>query len=525
VNVASLALSCGVLVLAVGAYIAQLLRWLRVLQREHYEPGSVRRFYVRWAAPDVASARSADRARGRRPFPVTIPTLIAVAVFVVVKVDVVAVLVLCVYGYLFPHGLSIKGRTSALAWTRRMKTVTAVVVLESLLIASFVLVSKQPWIVVVLLLMAEPLLIDAAAYLTRPLEKRLSQKFVDQATTKLANVRPTIVAITGSFGKTSTKHHLAELLGGRRGVVPSPRSYNNRAGLSRAINENLGADTTVFIAEMGTYGPGEIASLCSWCPPDIAVITAIGPVHLERMGTLDVVEQAKFEITTRAPVVVVNTDDRRLAKWPEKLRAEGKRVVTAASADPTADVRVALVGERWQVTIDGAVAGIAPPVPGVREANLACAIAVARELRTPADEILARLSHLTSVPNRMVVATAPSGVMVIDDTFNANPSSAESALRTLRALPISGRRVLVTPGIIEMGREQYQANLAIAFMARSLGMELVAVGRTNELALAEGFDKPPRRFDTRDEAVAWVRTSLRPGDGVLYLNDLPDHYP
>ena len=94
-----------------------------------------------------------------------------------------------------------------------------------------------------------------------------------------------MVAITGSFGKTSTKGYVADLVGDSKTVVASPASFNNRAGLAWAVNEQLADATEVFVAEMGTYGRGEISELCSWIRPDIAVITAVGPVHLERFGS------------------------------------------------------------------------------------------------------------------------------------------------------------------------------------------------------------------------------------------------
>ena len=123
------------------------------------------------------------------------------------------------------------------------------------------------------------------------------------------------------------------------------------------------------------------------------------------------------------------------------------------------------------------------------------------------------------------MVTAASGVEVIDDTFNANPASAASALKVLSNLALSGRRVVVTPGLIELGREQYGENLALARRVAFIGAELVIVSRTNAVPLTLGFEGPVRRFNTRDEAVTWVRSALVPGDGVLYLNDLPDHYP
>ncbi len=125
---------------------------------------------------------------------------------------------------------------------------------------------------------------------------------VARATARLARVAPTVVAITGSFGKTSTKGYVAHLVGGARAVVASPASFNNRAGLARAVNEHLADGTEVFVAEMGTYGRGEIAELCSWICPDVAVITAVGPVHLERFRSEDRILEAKAEILEGRPV-------------------------------------------------------------------------------------------------------------------------------------------------------------------------------------------------------------------------------
>ena len=307
--------------------------------------------------------------------------------------------------------------------------------------------------------------------------------------------------------------------------MASPRSFNNRAGLSRAINENLTDGTRVFIAEMGTYGPGEIRELCSWCVPEIAVVTAIGPVHLERMKSLEVIERAKFEITERCAVVIVNIDDARLEKWPGMLAGSDKRVRSAGSTNGGASVRVIERDGAWTVVVDGEELGSTSQVVGVQATNLACAIAAALELGLASGDVMARLAQVTPVANRLNVVNAPSGVVVIDDTFNANPQSALAALKVLLALPLSGRRVVVTPGLIELGRDQYGENLSLARKVAFHGVELVVVGRTNAVALAAGYEREPLRCNTRDDAVAWVRSSLVAGDGVLYLNDLPDHYP
>jgi UDP-N-acetylmuramoyl-tripeptide--D-alanyl-D-alanine ligase len=157
--------------------------------------------------------------------------------------------------------------------------------------------------------------------------------------------------------------------------------------------------------------------------------------------------------------------------------------------------------------------------------NVACALAAALELGLTIDQIAARLQALQPVANRATVVTAPSGVVVIDDTFNANPASAAASLRLLTSLQVTGRRVVVTPGMIELGDEQYRENARFARLVADQRVELVVVNRTNVPALRDGYDSPLRRFNHRDDAVAWVRSSLRAGDAVLYLNDLPDHYP
>ena len=386
--------------------------------------------------------------------------------------------------------------------------------------------TPRPWLLALAMVWAVPALLDLVTRALGPLEDRRAQVFVDQA--RAATRAGTADEWSRSPVRTARRRPritCATSCGDDEGVVASPRSFNNRAGLSRAINENLADGTRVFIAEMGTYAPGEIASLCSWCPPEIAVITAIGPVHLERMKSMSVIEQAKYEITQRAHTVIVNIDDVRLALWPELLDRDAKRVRTAGSKNAAAFVRVVASDNTWSVSVDGVAVTSIAPILGVQPTNLACAIAAALELGVEPDEVASRIQRVHGVANRSNVVTAASGVVVIDDTFNANPASAEAALTLLRSLGLGGRRVVVTPGLIELGQDQHAENLSLAQKVEASGAELVVVGRTNARALLGGYAKDARRFDTRDQAVAWVRSALVTGDGVLYLNDLPDHYP
>jgi len=504
-----------------GATALAGVRWLRVAQREHYLPGTVSRFALRWW--------------GRDPLNV-VSVVIAVAGAALAWRWPVAGLSTAVVVAAGPSGLGLRGRTSPLAWTRRARTLAAVwIVLDAGALVAAVVAGVGP-VVAAALALAVPVLVDAACAVTGPVEGLLARSHVRRATERLRRVAPTVVAITGSYGKTGTKGYVAHLVAGTKSVVASPASFNNRAGLARAVNENLVDGTEVFVAEMGTYGPGEIAELCSWLVPDIAVITAIGPVHLERFGSEDRILAAKAEILGPAGTVVLNVDDPRLAALAGLGHERGQRVRrvsgSGAGAGAGADVVVAADGDGLTLSVDGRP--VARPAPGVRPGNVACAVAVALELGVPLEEIARRVPTLPTAPHRLEAGAGAGGFVVLDDTYNANPAGARVALEALVALaPASARRVVVTPGLVELGAVQAQENVTFARAVAAVADDLVVVGRTNRRALLAGArdagegDRALRCVvvDRRDRAVAWVRENLGAGDIVLYENDLPDHYP
>jgi UDP-N-acetylmuramoyl-tripeptide--D-alanyl-D-alanine ligase len=522
------------------------LRFLRVAQREHYLGGSALLFAARWWRTTPANVALAL---------VALATAVASLVWPLAGVATAAAVAVG------PIGLTLKGRTSPLAWTRRLRTLAIVwAVIEAVIVAAGVATGLAAPLAVVAAL-ALPVVVDVACWLTSPLERRLSSHFVDEAEARLRLVDPLVVGITGSYGKTSTKGHLSHLLRPGRAVVATPASFNNRPGLARAINEHLADGTEVFIAEMGTYGPGEIADLCRWCPPDIAVITAIGPVHLERFGTEDRIVEAKSEILQSAADVVLQIDDRRLAAVADRAEAEGKRVVRCSATDPSADVCVTRSddGAAMSAHIHGELLVERVPVAaGIQATNLACAIGVALVAKVAPSDIALRLVDLPQVDHRLQAARAASGVVVLDDTYNSNPAGAAGALVALasaaaaggawdgtgadspdvetrgpeaRAEDRSARLVVVTPGMVELGTRQFSENRRFGEAIATVATDLLVVGRTNRRALLAGVESAPGartsvlQVSGRQEAVDWVRSHLRAGDTVLYENDLPDHYP
>lgn len=480
--------ACGVATIPAG------LRWLRIAQREHYHSGSVARFAWRWWTTGG----------------VNLLLIGATLVGVIGSLWSVWLGFLVAVAQVGPLGLSVRGTTSTLAWTprlRRLAVVVGVGVSGAYLAGGL---ADSPF-VVAMALAGLPFITDLSLAVLAPLEARLGSKWVEKAARRLQTVGADVVAITGSYGKTTTKSYVAHLVGGSRRILASPASFNNRMGLARAINENLAPGTEVFIAEMGTYGPGEIAELCEWIPPKVAALVAIGPVHLERFKTVQRIVDAKAEILDRAEVGVICVDSPLLAELA-RVRSATMRII-----------QVSAEGDR--VRLDGQVVATVPQ--DVFGPNLAVALGIGVALGLDSEALASRVGDLPVAEHRQSVSKSDAGFTIIDDTFNSNPAGAERALGLIERW--SGKtRVVVTPGMVELGPVQDEENRRFAAMAASISDHLIIVGKTNRHALRQGAANGKASVtvvDSREQAVAWVLDNLGPGDAVLYENDLPDHYP
>lgn len=487
------------------------LRWLRVAQREHYIPGQVSKFAWRWW-----NSTGVNR----------VLALCAIAVIVLPFPSIMGALLIAVVAILGPVGLSVRGRTSQLVATRRLNLVALVTICLQFFTYFFTAFFVGPIQAAFLGVLLVAPLIDLSLLILKPVEEQMANKFVEKAKTRLQSVRPKVVAITGSYGKTSTKTYAAHLIAGTKSVVPTPASFNNRAGISKAVNEHLTPGTEVFITEMGTFGPGEIKELCDITPPDISVITAIGPVHLERFGTEDAILEAKSEILERASICVFNIDDPRLAALADKTEAQGKKVWRCGSIE-AAELRVVIEDGTTKVFKDGSLLFETSEI-NAPATNIACAMAVALELGVGENDIKSRLASLPTPPHRQEVNVTPDGLTIIDDTFNANPASVRRGLELLGKYGKNGcRRVVATPGMVELGDRQRKENSMFAKDAGQVATDLVIIGLTNRSALMSGVT-PGLNVVTVDrlpQAVRWMREHVGEGDVVLYANDLPDHFP
>jgi UDP-N-acetylmuramoyl-tripeptide--D-alanyl-D-alanine ligase len=499
-------------------------KWLRVAQREHYIAPWVSRITWLWYRVSPWSIVG----------PIVALVLIVVSAIVAASHGGNAILfasisaaVAAAFAGQSPIGLAVRGSSSKLAWTTRVRRLLAGWIVVTVVVGGvFVVVIGPAGVALALLLL--PVVTDLALVIMAPIEKQLAKKFVVSAQKRLKQVRPKVVAITGSYGKTSTKNYVAHLVAGSVGVVASPASFNNLMGLSRAVNERVVPGTEVFIAEMGVYGTGEIRELSKYFPPDIAAITTIGEAHLARMGSRETIFQAKSEIVERASTVVLPVDETELAGLAERCRAAGKRVISVSvHPEIAADVVVDAAG--GTVTVGGDTAAVS--IPNVGHAiNLAIAVGIATALGVPLKTLAPRLGALPDSHHRAEIQETANGLVVIDDTYNSNPVGAERALQG--AIEIARERdgdlVVVTPGMVELGTVQYERNRAFAASVSAAGGYLFAVARTNRKALVDGASTgpvPARVFDDRSSAVAAALDQAGDRGVILYENDLPDHYP
>ena len=500
----------AVTVTGVGVIMA-FLRWLRVAQREHYLPGSTSRFAIRWWKARPVSVLLA------------LGALLGAALSIRIPLGASVTGLALLFG---PVGLTLRGRSAPLVWTRRLRSVA--VVAGSLVVVLTILSSVATGSVAPLAVtaIALPVLIDLSLFVLRPLERVIAQRYVRRARQRLNTVKPVVVAITGSYGKTTTKEYVRHLVSGALTVVASPASFNNMAGLCRTVNEHLSTGTEVLVAEVGTYGRGEIREICRWLRPSIGVITALGPVHLERMGSLHNIAHAKSEILETVEQAILNTDYPHLRAIADEVSTH-KAVFRCGSSTENCHVATIRSEQSIELYITGnRVATV--DKQGIFAGNLASAVAVTLALGVPVEHTVKRLGSLPTPAHRQQVATASNGVRVIDDTYNANPAGAAHALTLMSQICNSGRRVVVSPGMVELGDRQNHENEEFARNAAKIATDILIVGRTNLSSMRKGAQDGKARvqtFGSRDEAVRWVRENLAEGDVVLYENDLPDHFP
>ena len=434
------------------------------------------------------------------------------------------------------HALHMQPEKKPLSYTPRMKrlyaALTVIALLAALLITS---VFKLPGYI---LFVTVPYLPLAAGALMKPIEKKISDYYLQDAKRKL-EAHPDLIkiGITGSYGKTSTKFILATILSEKFDVLATPSSFNTPMGLTRVIREQLEDHHQVFLAEMGARHVGDIKELVELVHPKMGLLTSVGEQHLETFGNIETVANTKFELIEGLPkdgAAFFAAD----GAWVDRLyeRATCEKFITG-----TQGMGLDMKAEDIAVGAEGSVFTLADKRTGEKIecrtkllgrhniANIVLACMVARYLGLTMEEIARGVSKIQPVEHRLQLLPGANGMTIIDDAFNSNPVGALSALDVLSAFE-GRRRVVVTPGMVEQGEKEDEINRRFGAQMANKCDEAILVGKKHTQPIVEGLraggmtDEHIHVTASLDEATAVLGQIGRANDVVLFENDLPDNY-
>lgn len=371
-----------------------------------------------------------------------------------------------------------------------------------------------------------------------PVEKLICQRYVNDAKRILRSMPDLkVIGITGSYGKTSTKHYLHRILSEKYDVLMTPGSFNTPMGVVRTIRENMKPYNQIFICEMGAKQKGDIKEICDIVHPSMGIVTAVGPMHLESFKTIDNVRDTKFELIDALPsdgLAAINNDFEYCASREVKnVKTVRYGITNPRGCDYVAkDISYTSSGTQFVIEgRDGFRLELETRLLG--ECNISDilgAVCIALALDVEPEKIRYAVASIGQVEHRLSMKQTPGGVTIIDDAFNSNPAGSRMAVDVLSHFKEKGRRIIITPGMIELGSEQYNLNKALGqYIGENVDIAIV-VGEYNREALVNGiresgFDNENLIIaDSFNDAQRRLGPILQAGDTILYENDLPDTF-
>jgi UDP-N-acetylmuramoyl-tripeptide--D-alanyl-D-alanine ligase len=486
-----------------------------------------------------------------------------------------------------PAGLVYTARVKRLITAGVLALICEAALLYRLFLVPSDLSPSNAWIALILFLLALLALdffmfcnLILANLILFPVEEALRLYYLASARRIIRLIDPLVIGITGSYGKTSTKEILAHILSSRHDVLKTPRSYNTLMGVCKVIREELKPGHKIFIVEMGAYKPGEIARICRLVRPRVGILTAIGPMHLERFKTLENVTRAKYELIAALPgdgIAVFNADDPRVLALADATEGRGS-VAGIAPASVGSVLRYSVLqegpgiggaldetgnqpdlwadnlqidGDGTRFNIHSKRAGEAlDSLPAVRmrllgrhnvsnalAAMLAASTLAPPDYRISLKDIIPVMAIMPPFEHRLQPVRGANDIVYIDDAYNSNPVGAKIALEVLAAFN-GGRKFLVTPGFVELGEIEAQENYNLGREAAAVCDAIFLVGpQERTQPIRQGFRDGLAGmgngesgahgdycFPSLKEANLKLAELARPGDVVLFENDLPAIY-
>ena len=443
------------------------------------------------------------------------------------------------FAYKLRNKLNSSQNKKPLVVTKRVKrlifTTTILYLIPTLLLL------HNAWIMILTLssmILINNLVIFIANIINYPYERGVYYYYKHKAQSKLKSMNNLkIIGITGSYGKTSSKNILSEILNVKYNALPTPRNLNTFNGLIMTVNNHMDKFTDIFIAEMGAYVRGEIRGLCNLVHPKYGILTTIGTAHLETFGSEENIVKAKFELIESLPqdgFAILNGDDPKQVSYKLKNKV---RTIWIGINNEDVDVRATNIKcSSTGTTFDCIFKGDSNKYTFTTKLlgnhnvyNILAGIACGVEFGIDIEDLIHAVRGVNPVEHRLQLKPLGNFYM-IDDAYNSNPVGAKNACQVLGMMP--GIKVVVTPGMIELGEKEDEYNKIFGTQIAEVADYVVLVGEAKtkpikEGLLSEGFDKDKIVVynDVRD-AYSFIRTLTGTKEDVyaLFENDLPDTY-
>lgn len=380
-----------------------------------------------------------------------------------------------------------------------------------------------------------PWILMLANIICKPVEIAINNRYIADAKRIILDAKQSglkVIGVTGSYGKTSVKFFAGKLLSAKFNVLITPESYNTTLGVVRTIREQLKASHEYFIVEMGARNPGDIKEICEIVQPDYGIITAIGEAHLESFGSVENITATKFELIDaldeKDGIAFLNWDNEYIRNRKVILDHIVRFGISNDDADYTA--RFVKVSERGSSFRIGDVYYATKLLGRHNILNLTSAIAVAVELGISQEELILPMRRIEPVSHRLQLFGGGDRY-VIDDAYNSNPDGAAAALETLAGFR-SYFKILITPGMVELGEREFSANLNFGRRAALAADYIILIGEEQTKPIRAGLraegagDERVSVFNSLTEGIN-LANSLDTGGKpriILFENDLPDNY-
>ena len=447
--------------------------------------------------------------------------------------------------YIICLALSMKRRKKEqvkkpLAYTKRVKrliiTESIIFLLPALIMAAFVDQSNlfMMYLIIGALIYLSYIVIFIVNIINKPVEKSIYNYYMEKAKKKLAGMNNLdVIGITGSYGKTSSKNILNDILSVKFNTCPTPKNFNTPNGLMLTINNHLDKFADYFIAEMGAFKENEIKELCDFVHPKYGILTKIGTAHMESFGSQKNIQKGKFELIESLPLDgcgVLNGDDELQLNYDLKNKCD---ILWIGIENKDVDVRadnikmtyegmsfdVIFKGDKEKHKFETKLLGI----PNVY--NILAAIALGKYLGISIEQLKLGVRKVKAIEHRLELKKYLD-INIIDDAYNSNPVGSKMALDVLDLMP--GKKIIVTPGMIELGDREYELNMRFGEYISQVCDEVILVGETQTKPILDGLmNKKYNRKNIHvinDVKIAFKLMQELKGKEtyVLLENDLPD---